>query len=209
MNPFAKGNNVTTFEYQRMEHWKPSDSNGWTSASVSARFESGIRGGYYLEYLPFGEAITEEPAAIELLEMLSHTALENGTVLDFGCGNGVLRELLGAARKTPQWGYIGLDINRENIESCKRRYPESRFEVVGERMPLPLGDESVDLVVASGVLELVEHPTDLLTELCRITRDWVALCRVGVRPSSTPSAIYWQTVRHSYGIEEHCLHVFS
>lgn len=199
---------MTTFEYKRLERWMRSASNGWTSPDVAARFEAGTRGEHYLEYLPFGPEITERPAARELLEMLSHTGLERAVLLDFGCGNGVFRELLGAAERTRPWTYIGADVNQMNIASCRRRFPDSRFEVVMEDGPLPFADDSVDIVVASGVLELAERPADLLAEFGRITRAWVGLCRIGVRPQAPP-AIYWQTVRHSWGSEEHCFHVFN
>lgn len=198
---------VPSFEYRRLEHWARRASNGWDSAAVAARFEAGTRGEHYLEYLSFGPAITEQPAAQELLTLLSRTSRPRGVVLDYGCGNGVLRELLGAAGWLPRWSYWGADINKASIESCRRRYPESRFEVVTEDGRLPFADECVDVVVASGVLESSEHPGALLAEFRRVTRGWVALCRIGVRPGGAP-AIYGQTVRHAWGLEQHCFHVF-
>lgn len=199
---------LPSFEYRRVERWAPSASNGWDSADVAARFEAGTRGGHYLEHLPFGPTIKEHPAARELLALLSRTSLERAVLLDVGCGNGVLRELLGAAGWLPRWSYWGTDVNTASIESCRRRYPESRFEVVGEDARLPFADQSADVVLASGVLECVEHPGSLLSELRRVTRAWVALCRVGVRPGGA-SALYSQTVRHAWGLEEHCVHVFT
>jgi ubiquinone/menaquinone biosynthesis C-methylase UbiE len=79
---------------------------------------------------------------------------------------------------------------------------------VHEAAPLPFPQKSVDVVLASGVLEYFEDPVTLLEEFRRITRKWIALTRVAIRPVK-PSAIYWQTVRHKWGVEEHCLHAFN
>jgi len=98
-------------------------------------------------------------------------------------------------------------VNRMNVESCRRRYPDSRFEVVTEGRPLPFADESVDMVIASGVLECVERPAEVLAEFHRVTKTWVTLCRIGVRPTGLP-AMYWQSVQHAWGLEEHSFHVF-
>lgn len=67
-------------------------------------------------------------------------------------------ELLGADEQTSRWTYIGVDVNPLSIESCRRRFPDSRFEVVVEGRPLPFDDESVDIVIASGVLDISKSP---------------------------------------------------
>jgi SAM-dependent methyltransferase len=199
---------MATFEYRRLDRWARSESNGWTSADVAARFEAGARGAHYLECLPFGPAIAEHPAARELLEMFARLELDRADLLDFGCGNGVLAQLLAAAGLGARWTYTGVDVNPITIESCRRRLAHCRFETVTEGAPLPFADGSVDVVVASGVLECIERPLEILAEFRRVTRTWVALCRVGIR-SATRGTMYWQTVRHDWGFEEHCFHVFE
>jgi len=199
---------MTTFEYKRLQQWARSESNGWTSPDVAARFEAGTRGEHYMEVLPFGPTITSHPAAIELMDLLARTNMTQAVLLDYGCGNGVYGELLAAAELTHRWQYIGADVNSLSIESCRRRFRNNRFEVVTDGEPLPFSAESVDVVLASGVLEVLERPAALLAEFRRITTAWVALCRIGVRPTK-PAAIYWQTVRHAWGFEEHCFHVFN
>ena len=199
---------MATFEYKRLDRWARSEANGWTSPDVAARFEAGTRGGHYLECLPFGPGIAEHPAARELLEMFAHLELDRADLLDFGCGNGVLAELLAAAGLASRWTYTGVDVNPLNIESCRRRLAHCRFETIAEGAPLPFADGSADVVVASGVLECIERPMETLAEFRRVTRAWVALCRIGIR-AGMPGAIYWQTVRHDWGVEEHCFHVFE
>lgn len=199
---------MTKHEYKRIDRWVRRESNGWSSPSVAARFEAGTRGEHYLEYLPFGPTITEHPLAREQLAMLSRTELDRAVLLDFGCGNAVFRALLDAALWTPRWTYVGADLNPMNIESCRRRFPDSRFEVVVDNEHLPFADESVDIVLASGSFEFVERPVDMLVEFGRISRSWVAICRIGVRQAASP-AIYSQRVEHKWGSEEHCFHVFN
>jgi SAM-dependent methyltransferase len=197
---------VTTFRYQRTATWIRSAGNGWTTPAVAARFDAGCRGEFYLEYLEFDGAMRDQPAGKELLALLTRTGT-GGTLIDHGCGNGVLRQLLGEAQLTKQWVYIGLDINPMSIESCRNRFPDTRFETITEGEPLPFDDDSVDTIFSGGVLEFVERPEALLAEFGRISRGWVGLCRLGVR--STAPAIYWQTVEHRWGREEHCIHVFN
>ena len=199
---------MAAYEYRRLDRWVRGASNGWTSPDVAARFEAGTRGGHYLEILPFGPAMASAPAAQEVLELLARTGLEEAVLLDFGCGNGAYGALLAASEATGRWRYVGADVNRLCVESCRRRFPGDRFEVVPEDGPLPFAAASVDVILASGVVECVEDPNTLLEEFRRITRAWVLLCRLGVRPD-TPPAMYWQTVRHAWGLEAHCFHVFN
>lgn len=204
------GKAVNKLEYTRIDRWVRNESNGWASPAVAARFEAGTRGEPYLEYLPLDPTIVEQPLAKEQLALLSRTGLERPVLLDFGCGNAVFKELLDVARWTPEWSYIGADVNSMNVESCRRRFPDSRFEVVLEDAPLPFEDESVDIVIASGVFEALERPAAVLAEFGRITRAWVAIFRIGVQRSrSVPRAIYFQRVQHAWGSEEHCFQVFN
>src|SRR5262245_54288829 len=102
---------MATFEYKRLERWLRRDANGWASAAVADRFRAGAHGQHYLECLTFEPNIAEQPAGREMLGLLARTHTNAGTLLDFGCGNGVLRQLLGAADLSEGLSYIGVDVN--------------------------------------------------------------------------------------------------
>jgi ubiquinone/menaquinone biosynthesis C-methylase UbiE len=202
----ASANEPADIQYRRLEEWPAATDAGWTGEGVARRFEAGTRGERYLELLSFGPAIARSSAAREVIRGLQRTGLEEGVLLDFGCGNAALRELLHASGRA-HWSYMGMDVNATVIDSCRRRYPGDRFEVVADGEPLPLSDGSVDIALASGSLEMVKHPGKALRELRRVNRPWVMLYRVGVR--KTPHGMYLQTVHHAWGTEEHAFHVFS
>ncbi|MEI8343732.1 MAG: methyltransferase domain-containing protein [Candidatus Moraniibacteriota bacterium] len=60
------------------------------------------------------------------LEFSSDYCKEDDNVLDFGCGNGRLLELL--AEKSVQ--YYGVDVSQKLIELAKQKYPENTFSKI-------------------------------------------------------------------------------
>ena len=78
------------------------------------------------------------------------TPAANPSVADIGCGYGAMLEFL---QKTPRYqrlNYIGVDINRAMINSCKQRFPaQKQLFFVGKQLPLP-----VDFCVFSGTFNL-------------------------------------------------------
>jgi ubiquinone/menaquinone biosynthesis C-methylase UbiE len=99
--------------------------------------------------------------------------LDGATVLDIGCGQGDLWGHL-KARKI-NCDYEGVDISEEMIASCRRVYPEARFNV-RDVLNEPPPPKSVDYVVAFAVhnvivprgREILESLTRLQFETCRI-----------------------------------------
>ena len=92
------------------------------------------------------------------------------TVLDAGCGEGVLSLLM--AKKGAV--VTGIDLSEPNIEAARRWAREwgvsVRFEV-GDAGSLPFDDNSFDIVVSSHVLEHLPDLFQGLRELYRVTRD--------------------------------------
>lgn len=96
------------------------------------------------------------------------------TVLDSGCGEGVLSVLLA------QKGCIvtGVDLSEPNVAACKA-YAESQGVgdrvnfMVGDAEHLPVADKSFDYVVSSHVLEHVPDFQQGARELMRVARKQV------------------------------------
>jgi ubiquinone/menaquinone biosynthesis C-methylase UbiE len=96
---------------------------------------------------------------------------ERGTVVDIGCGSGaMLSEVL---RSKPGWNGFGIDISRAAI-SYSRKLAElkgvsdrSTFQTA-DITDLPFRNSSVDLLIASEVIEHLPEPQAALSEIARV-----------------------------------------
>jgi len=106
-------------------------------------------------------------------------------ILDVGCGTG----LMGIAAEPflgPQGRYVGLDVNRGELEFCRRHYPSPPFEYVHldvnnpayarhqttERQRWPLEDARFDVVTALSVWTHLNEKDALFyfAEICRVLK---------------------------------------
>jgi arsenite methyltransferase len=99
---------------------------------------------------------------------------EGETVLDIGCGSGL--DLLIAARQAgPAGRGIGVDFCEEMARTAEEAARQSRIVTVeirrGDAMALPVEDESVDVVLANGVVNhLCPDKAAVLAEAYRVLR---------------------------------------
>lgn len=96
------------------------------------------------------------------------------TVLDVGSGGGI-DTILAARRVGPDGRAIGLDILDEMCERGRRHAAEAGVEswtefVTGEMEDIPLPDESIDVVISNGVLNLSARKSRALAEMFRLLR---------------------------------------
>jgi cyclopropane fatty-acyl-phospholipid synthase-like methyltransferase len=78
----------------------------------------------YMEEWP----IEKKQKIVELIQSLQLP--QKGEALDFGCGNGVLTEIVRQA--LPGWTIYGTDISETAINNAKSRYPMCTFFVLGD-----------------------------------------------------------------------------
>jgi SAM-dependent methyltransferase len=102
------------------------------------------------------------------------------TVLDIGSGGGI-DTLLAARRVGPEGTATGLDILEEMCERGRRHAAEAGVEgwtqfVRGEMEDIPLPDESVDVVISNGVLNLSARKSRALAEIFRLLRPGGRIC---------------------------------
>lgn len=102
--------------------------------------------------------------------LLAHVTPE-GSVLDAGCGEGVVSILL-ARRGIPS---TGCDMSRPNVEQSRARAEAEGLGalatfVEGDAEALPFPDRSFDVVVSSHVLEHLPDFDKGFQELCRVAR---------------------------------------
>ena len=101
----------------------------------------------------------------EYHEILSrYTPSKNATVLEIGSGP----EDRSSAYVASRVAHLdGLDIDKRVLSNPDLR---EAFVYNGEEFPKEIADESYDLVVADYVMEHVEHPSLMMTEIHRILR---------------------------------------
>ncbi|MEM7434451.1 MAG: metalloregulator ArsR/SmtB family transcription factor [Myxococcota bacterium] len=94
--------------------------------------------------------------------------LSLGDVLDIGCGDGMVAQIVApyAAR------YVGLDQSDKLLVAAKQRLRErSRASFVsGDMHDLPFDDESFDLALMLHVLTYTDRPVDAVLEATRVLR---------------------------------------
>jgi SAM-dependent methyltransferase len=94
---------------------------------------------------------------------------QNKTVLDYGCGSGYGTAVLSKCAKMA----IGVDINEEAIDYCRRRYPYESlsFQKISSDQALPFEDRSFDIIVSFQVIEHIWDVQKYLAEMKRILVD--------------------------------------
>lgn len=101
--------------------------------------------------------------------------LEPGeVVLDVGSGGGI-DTILAARRVGPEGRAVGLDIIEEMRARARRHATEAGVEGwtefrLGEMEAIPMPDESVDVVISNGVLNLSARKSRALVEIFRVLR---------------------------------------
>jgi arsenite methyltransferase len=98
---------------------------------------------------------------------------EGATVLDLGCGAGT--DLLIAAQMAGSKGQaIGIDMTASMLDRARRSADEMGLGNVelheGLIETLPLDDESVDVVISNGVIDLVPDKDAVFAEIDRVLR---------------------------------------
>jgi SAM-dependent methyltransferase len=100
-------------------------------------------------------------------------------VLDIGCGSGI-DTVLAAHRTGPAGRVIALDFLPEMLERTAQAAREEGLENVetleAEMEEIPLTDDSVDVVISNGVINLSPRKARALAECARVLRPGGELC---------------------------------
>lgn len=112
---------------------------------------------------------------------VAHAQLRPGeTVLDLGSGGGV-DTILAAHEVGPTGRAIGIDLLPEMVERATTNARDAGVDGwtefrLGEMEDIPLEDESVDVVISNGVINLSPRKSRVLAEVLRVLRPGGRFC---------------------------------
>lgn len=131
---------------------------------------------------PFYPVVTHftfalQPSAVARLkfvrEVVNSMPAVRATVADLGCGSGMI--LCEVLKMKPLWTGYGLDISQAAVDYARRLAehkgvaPRAGFHT-GDITDLPYQDESLDLLIASEVIEHAPDPERVIREMARALR---------------------------------------
>lgn len=104
------------------------------------------------------------------LDFIRKYLKKKGRILDFGCGNGRLRDFL--QKEGFEGSYAGADISQGLIELAGQKYPRKEFVVLEKDGKLPFEKEAFDLIISVAVFHHLspEMAEKSLTELKRVLK---------------------------------------
>jgi SAM-dependent methyltransferase len=118
--------------------------------------------------------------ALGVANHLRFATIEEGdTVLDLGCGGGI-DTILAARRAGPTGTVVALDFLPEMLERTSHAAEEAGLDNVvpleAEMEAITLPDDSVDLVISNGVVNLSARKARVMVECARVLRPGGRLC---------------------------------
>jgi ubiquinone/menaquinone biosynthesis C-methylase UbiE len=114
-------------------------------------------------------------------ERLAALARDETSVLDIGCGTGVLLSLIRAS--TVSTRLTGVDLCLSELRLAQAHLPEVGLHVA-RAQALPLADGSLDLVLCHMALMLMDQPEQVLAESRRVLRRGGTFSAVTNRPTA-------------------------
>jgi 2-polyprenyl-3-methyl-5-hydroxy-6-metoxy-1,4-benzoquinol methylase len=141
--------------------------------SVTVDREGTVTGNTYDKYGSTNPLVKRLMANFEATLEELFTAAAPESVLDVGCGEGVLTHSW-ATRTDPPARVVGIDLDDPLLheEWAQRQAPNLEYMVM-KAENLPFADDEFDVATAIEVLEHVPDPEHTVAEMARVARRWL------------------------------------
>jgi len=118
---------------------------------------------------------------------------ERPSLLDLGCGPGLLLDYLTATGNVNRVKYHGIDLSRAMVDAARARWPDQDFSC-RDIIAAPLAEQSVDIVIMNGVLtERVSLSIEAMTALAQaLVAAAFRTARIGVAFNVLNAHVDWQ-----------------
>ena len=106
---------------------------------------------------------------MESIEVIKNWVVEGSEILDLGCGNG---EILNILSKELDATTLGVEINQDNINECIK----SGLNVIQQNIDEGLNnfaDKSFDIVIMSQTIQVLKEPKKALLDVTRIGKECI------------------------------------
>lgn len=90
-------------------------------------------------------------------------------ILDVGCGDAVLLYMLKKKIKNKKFKIFGVDLSKIALDVAREKVPDGEF-IESDVYSYNLQDNFFDIVISSDVIEHVNHPERMLTEIKRVLK---------------------------------------
>jgi 2-polyprenyl-3-methyl-5-hydroxy-6-metoxy-1,4-benzoquinol methylase len=151
--------------------------------------EGTVTGNTYDKYGSTNPVVRRLMAGFEAALDDLFTAATPGSLLDVGCGEGVLTQKWAARIEGPVVG-IDLDDPALHAEWEKRTAPNLSYRVM-KAENLPFADDEFDVATAIEVLEHVPEPEHTVAEMARVAKRWLLV--------SVPREPLWRALNMARG----------
>jgi SAM-dependent methyltransferase len=118
---------------------------------------------------------------------------ERPSLLDLGCGAGLLLDYLAATGGVDRVHYRGIDLSPEMVSLARQRWPDQEFEA-RDILAAPLPDQSIDFVLMNGVLtERVSLSVEAMTALAEaLVATAFRVARMGIAFNVMSAHVDWE-----------------
>jgi 2-polyprenyl-3-methyl-5-hydroxy-6-metoxy-1,4-benzoquinol methylase len=143
-----------------------------TPPSVTVDREGTVTGNTYDKYGSTNPVVRRLMATFERTLDQLFTQADPASILDVGCGEGVLVQQW--ARRLGDRRVVGIDLEDPSIQAewAKRQAPNLEYRVM-KAENLPFADGEFDMASAIEVLEHVPDPEHTVAEMARVAARWL------------------------------------
>lgn len=127
-----------------------------------------------------------------------HHFKDNGTILEIGCGEGILQERLCPLKYSR---FVGIDISAEAINRASRKQ-DQRTSYIREDARIYHPNEQFDVIVFNECLEYFEDPLSLVRRYERfLQRDGVYIVSMFVGINTARTKKIWRMLESVYSVK--------